>query len=252
MLLQYCSDLHLEFWENRDFLEGTPLQPKGDILLLAGDIVPFAIMDKYDYFFDFISDNFDLVYWLPGNHEYYHADAAIRSGALHEKVRSNVFLVNNIAAQHDDVKLIFSTLWSNISPASEPYVQGSVNDFRLIKFNGHPFSPADFNRLHLDSLRFIQEELGKGYPRKTVVISHHVPTFFHYPEKYKGDRLNEVFGVELFDFIEGSGIDYWIYGHHHNNVPDFLIGKTQLLTNQVGYARADEHHLFSTSKTIFI
>lgn len=249
-ILQYCSDLHLEFWENRDFLEGTPLQPKGDILLLAGDIVPFAIMDKYDYFFDLISDSFDLVYWLPGNHEYYHDDAAIRSGALHEKIRRNVFLVNNIAIQHGGVKLIFSTLWSNISPTSEPYVQGSVNDFRLIQFNGHRFSPADFNRLHLESRTFIQEELRKGYPGKTVVISHHVPTFLHYPEKYKGDRLNEVFGVELFDFIEGSGIDYWIYGHHHNNVPDFSIGKTRLLTNQLGYVRAEEHRLFNAAKAI--
>lgn len=250
--LQYCSDLHLEFWENRDFLAFTPLQPKGNILLLAGDIVPFAIMDKYDYFFDSLSDNFDLVYWLPGNHEYYHADVAMRSGVLHEKIRKNVFLVNNMAFEHDGVKLIFSTLWSKISLANEAYARGSVNDFRLIKFNGHLFSPANFNRLHTDSLTFIQEELGKEYTGKTVVISHHVPTFLHYPEKYKGDRLNEVFGVELFGLIESSDIDHWIYGHHHKNVPDFLIGKTRLLTNQVGYVRADEHQLFSANKTIII
>jgi predicted phosphohydrolase len=250
MLLQYCSDLHLEFWENRDFLEGTPLQPKGDILLLAGDIVPFVFMDKYHYFFDFISDNFDLVYWLPGNHEYYHGDAALRSGVLYEKVRSNVFLVNNISFIHDGVKLIFSTLWSKISLANEGAIQGSVNDFRLIKFEERLFSPADFNRLHAEGLKFIQEQTAGESTAKTVVISHHVPTFFHYPEKYKGDRLSEVFGVELFDFIEGSGIDYWIYGHHHNNVPDFSIGRTRLLTNQVGYVRADEHHLFNLAKMI--
>lgn len=247
---QYCSDLHLEFWENRDFLEEPPLQPKADTLLLAGDIVPFEIMHKYDYFFDFISDNFDSVYWLPGNHEYYYADAAKWTGPLHEKIRSNVSLVNNVVAWHGDVKLIFSTLWSNISRANEIHVQGSVNDFRLIKFNGHRFSPADFNRLHVDSLTFIRDEIGREYPGKAVVISHHVPTFFHYPEKYKGDQLNEAFGVELFDFIEHSGIKYWIYGHHHHNIPDFSIGKTRLLTNQVGYVRADEHHLFNPAKVI--
>ena len=249
-IFQYCSGLHLEFWENREYLEKNPLQPEGNILLLAGDIVPFAIMEKYNYFFDFLSDSFDLVYWLPGNHEYYHSDAAMRSGAFHEKIRNNVFLVNNLSFQHDDVKLIFSTLWSKISPANKGSIQGSVNDFRLIKFNGRPFSPADFNCLHTDSLTFIQEEIAKEHVGKTVVISHHVPTFFHYPEKYKGDQLNEVFGVELFNFIEGSGIDSWIYGHHHNNVPEFSIGKTQLLTNQVGYVRYDEHHLFSARKTI--
>ncbi|HMH21160.1 MAG TPA: metallophosphoesterase [Puia sp.] len=250
MILQYCSDLHLEFWENRDMMEENPLQPKADILLLGGDIVPFAFMDKYDDFFDFISESFELVYWVPGNHEYYHADAGMRSGKFQEKIRENVYLVNNTSFQHDNVKLIFSTLWSKISPVNEASVQRSVNDFKLIEYNGNLFSPDNFNRLHLDSLDFLKEEISKSYKGKTVVISHHVPTFLNYPEKYRGDRLNEVFGVELSDFIEASGIDYWIYGHHHNNIADFSIGKTQLLTNQLGYVRADEHHLFSPTKTI--
>ena len=50
MKLQYCSDLHLEFRENREFIKENPLQVKGDILLLAGDITPFATMDKYNFF----------------------------------------------------------------------------------------------------------------------------------------------------------------------------------------------------------
>jgi predicted phosphohydrolase len=84
MILQYCSDLHLEFWENRDFLEESPLQSEGEILLLAGDIIPFAMMEKANDFFDSVSASFDRVYWLPGNHEYYRSDAAMRSGTIHE------------------------------------------------------------------------------------------------------------------------------------------------------------------------
>ncbi len=52
MRIQYCSDLHLEFWGNKKYLEADPIQPVGDILILAGDIVPFSMMRQFDYFFE--------------------------------------------------------------------------------------------------------------------------------------------------------------------------------------------------------
>ena len=60
------------------------------------------------------------------------------------------------------------------------------------------------------------------------------------------------FAVELFDLIETNGPGYWIYGHHHNNTPEFKIGKTEMLTNQLGYVKYNEQQGFKTNAIIEI
>lgn len=250
MIVQYASDLHLEFPENKEFLKMKPLNPVGDVLILAGDIVPFAVMDKHKDFFSYISDHFETTYWIPGNHEYYSFDAATKCGALNEKIRSNVFLVNNITKQQDSVQFIFSTLWSKISPANEWLIEKRISDFHVIKYNGYRFSSVQFNQLHKESLSFIKQELHHNYTGKTIVVTHHVPTYLNYSEKYRGDTLNEAFAVELFDLIEDKGPDYWIYGHSHHNTTHFEIGKTHLLTNQLGYVKYGEHKYFKNSVSL--
>ena len=252
MKIQYCSDIHLEFPENKKFLSENPLPVIGDILILAGDIVPFAVMDKHQDFFKTISDNFKYTYWIPGNHEYYRSDIMDKYGPLNEKIRSNVHLVNNTSIIHENVTFIFSTLWSKIRPAYQWQIERGMSDFHVIKYNGYRFSADKFNQLHDESLNFIEEELNNKKTKKTIVTTHHVPTLFNYPEKYKGDVLNDAFAVELFDMIETKGPDYWIYGHTHNNTTDFEIGKTKLLTNQLGYLMHNEHKNFIMDKNIVI
>ena len=252
MIIQYASDLHLEFPENKEFLKIHPLEPKGTILVLAGDIVPFAVVDKHKDFFSYISDHFETTYWIPGNHEYYYFDLTEKCGTLNENIKTNVHLVNNLSLQKDAVRFIFSTLWSKISPTNRWQIEKSVNDFKVIRFNDFRLSSDQFNLLHEESLAFITKELQHHYTGKTILATHHVPSFMNYPQKYRGDVLNEAFAVELYDLIEDNGPDFWIFGHHHYNVADFMIGKTNLVTNQLGYVKYGEHQLFNPSKTISI
>ena len=250
MKIQYCSDLHLEFKENVRYLKENPIKSVGEILVMAGDILPLVLLDKPCDFLDFVSDNFKEVYWVPGNHEYYHFDIASKEEAFHEKIRPNVHLLNNKQITIDGMNIVFSTLWSNIRPQNEIIIKQRINDYSLIKFNRRNLTPSDSNMLHQQDLSFLNKSFNKNADTPTLIVTHHVPTFLNYPDKYKGDALNDAFAVELYNFIESSNIDYWIYGHHHANTPDFSIGKTKMLTNQLGYVKYGEHIKFDNYKLI--
>ena len=240
MKLLYCSDLHLEFPDNKEYILDNPIQPEADILILAGDIVPFEIMDKHQDFFNYISRHFETTFWIPGNHEYYY-HRVDSSATLNTNIRENIFLVNNCVKEIPGVNLIFSTLWSNISQAKHFSIQNALSDFKVIKYNDRLFNVDDYNLLHQESKEFLQKALAVKSENKTIVVTHHAPTFINYPEKYKNSNINEAFATNLTSLIEDSNIDYWIYGHHHSNVGDFQIGNTKLITNQLGYVKYNEN-----------
>lgn len=248
MKIQYCSDLHLEFPENQSFLKSNPLKPAGKLLILAGDVVPFAELDKHSWFFDYLADNFENTFWIPGNHEYYRSDASERSGTFDEKIRSNVILVNNQSVKIDNTKLIFTSLWSHISPLHEWKIQKNMSDFHVITYKGEQFSIDNFNQLHEECKAFLITALQDNDAKETIVVSHHVPTLINYPQRYEESLLNEAFVVELSDLIIDSDISYWIYGHTHANTADFEVGKTRMLTNQLGYIEYNEHQDFDIAK----
>jgi predicted phosphohydrolase len=252
MKLQFASDLHLEFPENKEFLKRNPLLPVGDVLLLAGDIVPFVVMDKHTDFFSYLSDTFKTTYWIPGNHEYYFSDLSDRLGSFNEKIRDNLFLVNNISVINEGVRFIFSTLWTSIGPENQFEIRQRLSDFHTIKCNGKEFTPGRYNLIHNECRSFLNDEFSKGSTEKKIVVTHHVPTFMNYPEKYKADNLNEVFAVEMHNDILRSHADFWIFGHHHYNNPDFKIGSTTLSTNQLGYVKIEKCTGFNTKKIITI
>jgi predicted phosphohydrolase len=97
MIIQYASDLHLEFQSNSEYLAQHPLQPVGDILVLAGDII---LLDEKKLeqhpFFQWCSDNFKETLIIPGNHEYYAKHDVTDTLTDYEyQLHSNVRYVNN-------------------------------------------------------------------------------------------------------------------------------------------------------------
>lgn len=250
MTIQYCSDLHLELPENKKWLAANSIQPVADIIVLAGDIIPFTAIDQCNDFFTFLSDHFRASYWLPGNHEYYGSDILHRSGSFREAIRSNVWLVNNQVEEVEDTTIVFSTLWSHISPAAECDIARAVSDYRMITRDGERFHLLHSNHLHRECHAFVESAVAAAASPHLLVVTHHVPTLQHYPKQFKGSLINEAFATEMSAYIESSPITAWIYGHHHANTPEFRIGNTRLLTNQLGYVRKREYYGFKTDAVI--
>jgi len=248
MIIQYCSDLHLEFAQNSLFLENNPLQKVGDILVLAGDITCWH--EKYfsHPFFDFVSNSFEEVYYVPGNHEFYlDKDLKIMDNPVYESIRKNVHLVSNHVISFENIDLFFTTLWSNIPDSKSLKVEHGIGDFRQIKYHGKQLTHRDFNKLHSDCLLFLKESIAISKAEKKVVVTHHIPTQLCNPKHYKNSAINSAFVSEQRILIEDWDVDFWIYGHHHANMPVTTINGTKLVTNQLGYVDWDEHKSYKNA-----
>lgn len=181
MTFQYVSDLHLEMKGNARYVQENPIIPTADVLILGGDItnLSYATTRKLEKdFFNQLSRQFAQVYWIPGNHEFYSSrDASILDKPLREDLHKNVALVNNVALTHGLVRLLLTTLWTEIDQLNEGVIGRAMPDFQLITYHGKRLTPAMYTReLHRPALAFLKTELAKPHDGPTIVATHHLPS----------------------------------------------------------------------------
>ena len=234
MRIQYISDLHLEFPDNQRFIGENPIPAKGEILVIAGDFMPLRLVNELRAFLDRLSDQFRQVYWVPGNHEFYGGELKGYHGSFQENIRDNITLLNNSVVEEKGVKLIFSTLWSEVKPENQIHVMARLNDFRMIRYGDEPLTVDRYNQLHQQNREFLRESMLQLRDEPTFVVTHHVPTFYNYPEDFRRDPLNNAYASELEAIIADGKPNYWQFGHHHHNLREFKLHDTQFLINQVG------------------
>lgn len=258
--IQFVSDLHLEFEQNHQWLNNNPLEVTGDVLLIAGDTayldVPESGRDTYSQytFWDWASEHYKQVIVCLGNHDFYgYYDLATIPDGYCKQIRHNVHAYYNKVVSLGDVDIIVSTLWSFIELCDAYQTERGVSDFYRIMYNGHRLTADDFNAEHERCFDFIRKAVKDSKANTKIVLTHHVPTQQCTAKEFQGSVINGAFTVELGNFIAGSDIDYWIYGHSHRNI-DVVLGNTHILSNQLGYISHGEflHNGFTPGRSIEI
>ncbi len=246
MKIKLISDLHLEHEENKHYLSENLPPTDADILVLAGDITYIERIDN-DFekiLFKYFSDNFEKVFYLPGNTEF-HGLSNLKNYAsvVNEKIHSNFFLVNNQSMEIGSLKLIFTTLWTQIRPGNMMTISKSIQDFQMIDYGDQVFDPIINNELNQRAVNFIDKEL--AFSDKTnIVITHHAPSQHCANDEYDSTSLGDAFFNDLDDMIQNSNIAYWLYGHTHFN-KEIMIGETIIISNQLGLAKYKEYQGFN-------
>ena len=285
MRIQYVSDLHLEFYEK---LAAIPrIDVVGDVLVLAGD-VGYPTKPLFWKFMEEQSRRFKNIIYVPGNHEYYHTNAAIEKHRLltidemDELIRSelrrrcltNIYMLQNDVCIIDGVRFIGSTLWSYIDENMKYEIVSMMNDYARI-FIGHNFlergsdngaasaaldrddavglhrlTVGEVNRRSAVDSAYIAEQLQQpaGGSSKTVVVTHHLPSMEMIDAKYAGSAINSAFASNILHTLSVKP-DVWICGHSHTAAMKEIEGVVCVM-NPVGYP--GENNDFNTGQYIDI
>lgn len=227
MRIQILSDLHLEFDrdDGESFARAVPVV--GDVLVLAGDMLPLKDADSVRRTFSWFCDRFAHVVFVPGNHEYYRTSSTAAEALLVVCVREipNLHVLNPGVITIEEIRFVGATLWFPDTPDEFLY-RGSLNDFRLI---------ADFvpwvHDTHTEHIAFLKTTVRPG----DVVVTHHLPHPRSIAPQYAGSSLNRFFVAgDAARVVERAGARLWIHGHTHTAC-EYVIGETRVVCNPRGY-----------------
>lgn len=236
ILLQ--SDIHIEFGQDHDY-------PDADfeVIVLAGDIDHSTSAVNVARWFQ---KNANVpVILIAGNHEFYGGDLERTLANMNDAAAQFIdihFLENGVVVIND-VRFLCCTLWTNFSLNGPDRVKQSkkiaakyINDFRAIRLGDRALRPDDIVARFEASYAWLDQELGKPFAGKTVVVTHFAPhrAAIH-PQYLDGDELTPYFTVDCSPLMRKHKIDAWLYGHTHNSVDVIVDNGTRLVSNQGGY-----------------
>lgn len=255
------SDLHLEFGR------GDLMFPGGDILVLAGDICLAADFKKPQHqtypskfhkrnqkFFEHVSEKYNEVVYVFGNHEFYQGDITEAYDIMRKALEKypNIHILENETVTFDDVVFAGTTLWTSLNNDDwfvKHAVKDMINDFIVIANKGYRFSVVAWMDMHKQAVDFIRKTAYDNQDKKVVVVTHHGPTTKSIGQGFSPLRLdNWAYVSDLSDIIlDNPNIKYWVHGHTHTR-HDYMVGDTRVLCNPRGYY-GEQHALVNSFDT---
>ena len=227
MKIQLISDIHLEFG---DF--DLP-ETEADLIIAAGDI---GIGSKGA---EWLCKQNKPVIYVAGNHEFYGLEYHETLALIREKTKgTEVTFLENDSVVIGDVRFLGCSLWTDLGGSENDHFKRlvkSVNDFRKISIGDRSFNHDDFLELHQKSRNWLSSALAEPFEGKTIVVTHHAPTFWSWQERFD-DPLLHAYCNDLKALLHQYDISFWFHGHTHY-VQDYLCAGTHIMCNPRGYKK---------------
>ena len=245
LIVQIFSDIHIELWNK---LPELPVRAK--YLFLAGDICN-QIHPLFYPFFDYCSSNWEKVFYISGNHEFYVKKKNFNELCFEYKYRlgeryKNVFYLDNDFVKLDDeINIYGSTFWTIPHFNSTYEAKMYINDYNWITYFDKTKSHIvnwDINyvkELADESFNKLQKYLNET-DKKTIVMTHFPPLRSEtsspvYLEKERTVNLYFSWPDITLNRLNLKNVPVWISGHTHWSY-DFKKFETRFLSNQLGYS----------------
>lgn len=230
MKIQIISDLHLEFYSTKRALELINSIPvEADYLFIAGDLLCLREKEKSQEVFSLISSKWKTIYYVPGNHEFWgliEPPLDYLSNFI-SQWKNIVYLNGTQVYKLEGREILGHTLWFPDDPLNFFYSK-YMNDFWEIK---------DFTSWVYSENQKVIDFFDKNLNSNSIVLTHHLPSYYLVDEEYKNSNLNRFFVTELSEMIRVFEPKLWIYGHTHptKTPKETVLYKTCFINNAYGY-----------------
>jgi predicted phosphodiesterase len=246
--IQYVSDIHLETYSNTEttnkFFEKI-LKPSANILALCGDI-GYPETPLYEPFLLYCSINFEHIFYVAGNHEYYNKYRAASPQTVEDRTVAikhtcskfpNIHFLDKEVFQLPNLTIVGCTLWSKLDMPT--FMLERFNDFHMIyETSTAQLTPATYMAWNKEHIEFLEQTLSQENKSDNpiLVITHHCPTYEIIIDKYQTDpyNMNSVFANKDLVSKLGKNVKVWLCGHTHG-CKTININGTIIATNTGGY-----------------